>query len=386
MSRITLLVLVIAVCGCQATPSPSPRFGVAPLLDGQTLFGTDVPAADDTDVLGLSAGMLSFLETNVRGVGNDWIRLKRLLAGMGRGGFFDLDYDTDRTLTAAETFAAKRGNCLSFTNLFVALARASGLDARYQIVDVPPIWDSLDGWVILNSHIDVVVRGVHEGARGSAHLERDYLVDFNMADFQTAYPRRIVKDETAFALFYNNRGVEMMRAGDLRGAFANFKRAIASDSNESSVWVNLGALYSRQRQYAQAEAAYQRALAVDGSDRTAMSNLARIYDQIGDADRAGEYRRRIARYQNINPYYHYALAERAYAEADYPVALDEIDRAIALKKDDHRFFFLEALVHYEMGDVENARSSLTVAERLSDEDAIKRRYADKLAALGLRNG
>jgi hypothetical protein len=43
-------------------------------------------------------------------------------------------------------------------------------------------------------------------------------------------------------------------------------------------------------------------------------------------------------------------------------------------------------VQYKLGNIGDARSSLSVAERLSDEDAVKQRYASKLAALGLKNG
>jgi len=248
------------------------------------------------------------------------------------------------------------------------------------------MWDSIDGWVIRNGHIDVVLRGVRMGSPGPVVFRRDYVVDFNMADFQTSYPRRIVTDRTAFALFYSNRGVEALRAGDVRTAFANFKLAIAKDPRESSVWVNLGALYARQGRYDSARGAYEHALLVEPSDKSAMTNLAKLYDVLGDPTNAAAYRTQIAHYESINPYYHYGLAERAYETADFDTALSEIKRAISLKADDHRFFFLEGLVQYKLGNIGGARSSLTVAERLSDEDAVKQRYASKLAALGLKNG
>src|SRR6187399_815490 len=42
---------------------------------------------------------------------------------------FGFAYDKDATLTAAEVFALRRGNCLAFTALFVGLARSVGIDA-----------------------------------------------------------------------------------------------------------------------------------------------------------------------------------------------------------------------------------------------------------------
>ncbi|HTO57913.1 MAG TPA: transglutaminase domain-containing protein, partial [Pseudomonadales bacterium] len=246
---IAMAIVSTAIAGCvQVAPTPATA-DFAPLLDGRALFGVDVAAADEVDVLGLSDDMRAFVAAN--GASQiEAVRVRRLMAGMQNSGYFDLTYENDRTLTAAQTFTARSGNCLSFTNLFVALARESELDAQYQVVDVPPMWDSIDGWVIRNGHIDVILRGVRSNSSaGPIMFRRDYVVDFNMADFQTAYPRRVVKDKTAFALFYNNRGVEALRAGDIRDAFANFKRALAKDPRESSVWVNLGAMYARQARY-----------------------------------------------------------------------------------------------------------------------------------------
>jgi len=384
--RAAIAVLFTALWGCASTAPPAGFVDHAPLLDGRALFGSDVPPADEVDVLGMSDEMRAFVAARVGNLQVDAMRMRRLMTGLQDGGFLDLTYDNERTLTAAQVFAARSGNCLSFTNLFVALARASKLDAQYQVVDVPPMWDAIGGWVILNGHIDVVLHGVRSGVPGPSVFRRDYVVDFNMADFQTAYPRRVVKDSTAFSFFYSNRGVEALRAGDLRTAFANFKLAIAKDPRQGGAWVNLGALYASQARYDYARLAYEQALGVKPSDKSAMTNLARLYDEIGEPGKAAQYRTRIAHYEAINPYYHYGLAESAYRAADYATALAEIKRAIEIKSDDHRFFFLEGLVHYRLGNLADARSSMSVAERLSDEDAVKQLYASKLAVLGLKNG
>ena len=358
----------------------------SPLLDGRELFGRTIPVAEEVDILGVSNEMRAFVDASGGDVPVDWVRLKRLLRGMADQGYLDLSYDTDRTLTAAETFRERRGNCLSFTNLFVALAREAHLDAQYEVIDVPPLWEAADGWVMLNSHINVIVHKVRLGVPEQPSVSRDYVVDFNTADYRGTFPRRLVSDRVAFALFYNNRGVEAMRAGNLESAFSNFKLAVDKTAAVASVWVNLGALYSRQRHYESARAAYETALTVDPNDKSALTNLARVYDELGNSELAAVYRQRIRLHENLNPYHHYTLAESAYQGGDYGDALREIRSAISLKRDDHRFYFLEGLIHYRLGDVSEARSSIAMAERLSDEDAVKQRYASKLAALGLKNG
>ncbi len=330
--------------------------------------------------------MHAFVDAHGRKVSVDWLRMKRLLKGMADLGYLSLEYDSGKTLTAAETFRQRSGNCLSFTNLFVALARAERLDAQFQLIDVPPIWDAADGWVMLNGHINVIVHNVRIGIPDQIGLSRDFVVDFNTPDYEGTYPRQPVDDRVAFALFYNNRGVEAMREGDMREAFANFKLAIGMSSRVAGAWVNLGALYSRQHLYESAKASYQRALEIDPDEKSAMTNLARVYAELGNEELAALYRRRVHLHENLNPYYHYALAEGAYRDGDYTIALNEIRRAISRKRDDHRFYFLEGLIHYRRGDVSDARSAITMAERVSSEEETKQRYASKLAALGLNRG
>lgn len=98
---------------------------------------TDSGPAEPADILALTPEMIAFLDRNVDRSRNQHAELKQLLHAVLQSGRFELVYD-DVTRTAEETFRDRRGNCLSFTNLFVALARNLGLDARFQEVEIPP--------------------------------------------------------------------------------------------------------------------------------------------------------------------------------------------------------------------------------------------------------
>ena len=74
------------------------------------------------------------------------------------------------TRTASDTFHDRQGNCLSFTMLFVALAREAGLTANYQSVQVQPTWAN-DGQVVIASHVNAVVR---------TGFGEETVVDFNI--------------------------------------------------------------------------------------------------------------------------------------------------------------------------------------------------------------
>jgi transglutaminase-like putative cysteine protease len=59
--------------------------------------------------------------------GDGGLRKLRILQATLFSADFDFAYDTQLTLTAAEAFATRRGNCLSFTSMFVAIARSAGI-------------------------------------------------------------------------------------------------------------------------------------------------------------------------------------------------------------------------------------------------------------------
>ena len=64
------------------------------------------------------------------------------------------DYQADGTFVAAETFARGRGNCLGYTNLFIALARDLGLNARYQLIESHPTFDVTSGYYLPTQVVD----------------------------------------------------------------------------------------------------------------------------------------------------------------------------------------------------------------------------------------
>ena len=123
-----------------------------------------------------------------------------------------------------------------------------------------------------------------------------------------------------------------------------------------------------------AEAAYLQALGVSGDDEVAMSNLVNVYERRGDTARAALFRDRVMRHRNQNPYYHYFLARKAYADQDYDAAIRNLKAAIRKKKNEDRFYFLMGMSFLKQGDPGAARRWLTRAERLAANDAEKREY------------
>jgi Flp pilus assembly protein TadD len=373
-SRAVLVCLLTLGLSCASVPRNPDHAGITldELLRGAPLgvAGESPPLVGDKDVLAVSPQMQAFLDAHVTTTGGA-ARLRQLGFAIIQDPTFKLEYD-ETTRTAAETFRTRRGNCLSFSNLFVALARRLGLDVRFQEVDIPPDWSFRNDVFVLNRHVNVLVNLGMEGERA---------VDFNMTDFRASYDRRTISDARARAHFYNNMAVEHMQAGDTASALAYFRKAIEDDPLFSSAWTNLGILYLRKGHADYAEAAYLQALRADKGDLVAMSNLASLYEQQGDQEAAARYRDRVRDHRQRNPYYRFQLAREAFLAHDYDTAIGHLKYAISQKKNEDQFCFLLGLSYMKKGDEEAARQWMSRAEEMAATDALKSRYSSKIDRL-----
>jgi len=329
------------------------------LLAGDVLGPSVVAAA--APVISIDAAralddeMLEFAH-RVGGIHNMSVQVEQLLDAMKRRGLFSLEYNDAATHTVSETFHERRGNCLSFTMLFVELARSVGLRVRFQLVDVPPRWNHDSDLVVIANHVNAVIE---------SRFEHDLVVDFNTMDFRGNYPTRVIGDDYAAALYYTNLGAEALVKRDFGSGLAFLREALRFNSEIPGPWVNLGVLYGRLGRFDYAEAAYLRALEVDPGDRSAVSNLVGVYTALGDKARADEYREQARRYREANPYYHYSQAQTALAEMRLGDALNELRRAIRLKDDDQEFYSLQGEAFAALGRDADAAKSLERARAVA---------------------
>ena len=336
--------------------------------------GTVSPLVNPHDILELSSEMIAFLDEHVNRSGSQNERLAHLIRAIIGGDRFVLSYD-DSTRTAEETFRDRRGNCVSFTNMFVAMARNLGLNADFQEVEIPPDWSVSGDTYLLSKHVNAVValKGRHPR-----------VVDFNIADYDSDNEMRIIDDARARAHFYNNLGVEHLLAGDTQQAYAYLRQSLVEDLTFSSAWVNLGILHRREGYVDLAEAAYLTALDYQASDLLAMSNLASLYQQEGLEEAAAHYLSEVQIHRLRNPYYRYQLANEAFNEGDYESAIENLKVAIRKRSEDDRFFYLLSLSYLMSGDAGQAQIWMKKAEEVASQGADQEKYHDKLDLLRSR--
>lgn len=376
-AAVAVLAAVLAAC---AAPVPSLVQETGAKISADDIVNAS-PLAIETaaidlsgvDMLSVSPAMKSFIDEHVNRDARQADRLAQLLTSVVLGDRFVLAYD-DSTRTAASTFENRRGNCISFTNMFIAMARDLGLDAKYQEVEIPPDWSMSGQTFLISEHVNVLVEVSNALGR---------VVDFNSYDIvvDVEHDSVVISDARARAHFFNNIGVERMLEGDIAMAFANLRQAVREDRSFASPWVNLGILYRREGYPVHAEVAYLEALVHDRDNLMAMSNLANLYEEQGRSEEAQYYLSRVREHRMGNPFYRYRLASVAFDEGDYKSAIKNLKYAIRQKNDEDQFYYLLSLSYLMAGDRPQAQRWMKQAEDVAKATEDRQRYSRKLDLL-----
>ncbi len=377
--HIALIATTLFATACVA-PGPTTTttdIDEAALLSGAALFGAPIDTSQirDPGIFEVDDEMRAFIAEHVDSARASRERTRRLLRGMVQSGLMSLDYNDATTKTARQTFHDRVGNCISFTALFVALAREADLEVTFQTVEIPPIWYSDSNLVVLNNHVNALVKHNFSGR---------VVVDFNVTELKGDYETREVSDEYALALYYNNVAMDALRAGDQERSFRLLKKSIETYSDIAANWANLGVIYSRNGRDDYAIEAHLKALDLDKEHRPSMANLASLYQAKGDLETAESYRRQVRRYQDLNPYFHYSHALAAYGNGDLENASLRLERAMHLTDTEHKFYRLQGLIAAQQGDTELALSSIKKARSLAVYSDARRMYETKIQLLSSR--
>lgn len=272
-----------------------------------------------------------------------------------------LEYNVHATHTVAETYANRRGNCLSFTLMFIVLAREAGLDAYAQEADQVLAWmeEGRDDLVYHAGHVNVGVR----------IWQRRFVVDFDRTIVAAVKPRPIT-DQRLLAHVYNNRAAEQMVAGDLEGARQLLGQAFGLEPRFLPALNNYGVLHARAKNISAAEQAYATALALQPDHIPTLTNLALLYRQSGELSKALLYEKKRAESLFRDPYYHYARGLQHEKGDDIESALHAYTQALRLNNKEPRFFLAVARLLQRLGDEQGAARALERARLLSKEHAV----------------
>jgi Flp pilus assembly protein TadD len=281
----------------------------------------------------------------------------------------DISYGNLETKTATETFETRSGNCLSFTILFVAMARHVGLDAHFQEVGEILSWDRRGDVAVSNRHMFAEV----ETAEGSSRI------DFLPGVEKRYRSVRRIDEARVLAHYYSNLGAEALTVEEFERAMEMFAQAIETDGTLAAAWVNMGVAQRRLGRLADAEASYLRALELNQREISAVSNLISLYQATGHHRLAAPYMKRIRKYQRSNPFFQFRQALDAAEAGNLRAARRRLKKAIRLMPED--VMFRVELGHLQMraGRPRGAARSLRKALKLATDEAQRERIEGLLA-------
>lgn len=284
-----------------------------------------------------------------------------------------LEYHDDATQTVEEAFLNRRVNCLTYTLVFLALAREAGLDAYPQEIDETLSWQQRGDIVYRTNHVNAAVRS---GAQR-------YVVDVGSSFVIGRRPAHAISENRLLAQYYNNRAAQLMFQHDLPSALAHADLAIELDPTYPNTWSNTGVLRLHSGDVAGAERAYATALSLAPEHSSALFNLVALYKRSGDHEREAQVRRRLDKVQSKDPFHQFLLAMQLEQQGDYPRAIKLYQRAIRQHGDEHRFYHGLARTYAQMGNSARARRALQRAlDLVPDKDqAVRAQYRSMLEDL-----
>ncbi|MBU8977906.1 tetratricopeptide repeat protein [Lysobacter sp. MMG2] len=300
-------------------------------------------------------------------------RLERLSSLMYTPEGLGMTYRETANLTVAQAYESRTANCLTFTLLFLALAREAGIDATPQEIEQILGFRQADGTLYLSNHVNALVRV--QGRRYIADVAGDLIIARDR-------PKPITQ-QRLIAHYYNNLAVERLSAGDYAAAQSLLRTALELDPDYAAYWSNAGVVHLRSGDARAAEQAYRKALALDPDNVNALFNLAGLATRTGDSTLEREYRQRLANLQRNDPFHHFMQAVNAQNAGDLTRAIRHYRRAVALQPEEHRFHSALANAYLEQGRTQLAIRSLARAQALSDGDT-RAAYRDRIDALRAR--
>ncbi len=240
---------------------------------------------------------------------------------------FSVSYDRLSNKTAQEVFREGKGNCLAYSNLFVGMARAVGLDAVYAHVSYTER---------VTREAEIIVNSSHITAAVMYGTER-ILIDFTATPERKYVGFEVIDDLEAIASFYNNQGflygyfteTEDVGFDPLEKELEMYRLALEILPSFGRARNNLGVALRRRGRVDEAIEQYQMAVAHDPKHAEALSNLGTAYHYQGRTEEALEAYRRAAENAGPNGYIHNLLGLMYLRLARYPEAIKQFRKALS---------------------------------------------------------
>ena len=342
-------VLVLAA-GCATTA------GVHPTPTDQWIEQARAEGLILEPPLRVSPQMRNLIQDKVGYAGTEKARLMKVVRFVSDGDGLLFQYQTQSSLSAEKAAVAKRGDCMAYANLLVALARSMDVPVRFvRITQLPVTWEA-GGRFFESSHMAVAM------GRNAA-WDQAVIVDFG--NVHTA-PWRFslyddVSDEEAFVLFQNNIAVQKMLAGDVTTAERMLRFLHQVSPRIPEVPNNLSLVLLQAGKDREALDLLEASVEQFPRFRPLFANAVQAARRVGDEDLAKTLEARGRELLEDEPAWNFNEGMRSYHARAYSAAALRFEKALSADPDNVRLIAWSARAHLAAG---NLRRGLEQVERI----------------------
>ncbi len=348
--QLAVAVVLVLASGC-ATTGAAQRTPTDAWIDEARTEGLVLESP-----LRITPQIRSLVREKVGYAGTEKSRLLKVVRFMAESDGLAFQYQTQSSLTAEKAFAARRGDCMSYANLLVALARSLDVPVRFvRITQLPVTWEA-GGRFFESSHMAVALGR-------NASWDQAVIVDFG--NVHTS-PWRFslyddVSDEEAFVLFHNNVAVQRMLGGDMKHAEEILRFFHVHSPRTPEVPNNLSLVLLQDGKDREALDLLEASVEQFPRFRPLFANAVQAAHRIGDEDLAKTLEARGRELLQDEPAWNFNEGMRSYHARAYSTAALRFEKALSADPDNVRLLAWSARAHLAAG---NLRRGLEQVERI----------------------
>ncbi|MBV7537261.1 tetratricopeptide repeat protein [Duganella sp. sic0402] len=352
----------------------------------QQLFrdSTFQPAAEPIDtsqVFALTPAMRDYVRNNLGAAPGKDVRLV-LFDALYRRDKLQLEYDDAITRTAAETFEARAGNCLSLAIMTATLARELEMPVIFQQVQLDEVWSRAGNLYFASNHVNLALGRQRSNRNPYTAYTMDeantLTVDFIPIPPKSRETAKPLEEHTVLAMFLNNRAAELLAAGKVDEAYWAARKAATVDPLFLNAYNTLGVIYQHHGDQDAAEQVLRYAHTQAPDNTIFLSNLAQTLENQNKLDEAAVLRVRLAKLEPYPPFYFFNQGQAAVQLGDYARARKLFERELERVPDYHELHFWLSVVNYHLGNLRAADNYMALAKKNSTTRSAERVYAAKL--------
>lgn len=373
--RSGLLIIICSLVSACATSRLGPLNADGMLFDN--LFTAPSAPVIAEDAIKISEPMRDFARTKIPRYSahvNLSDTRRALIDALYVKGELRLEYFSDVTRSASESFTAKSGNCLSLVLLTAAMAKELKLPYHYQMVVNPTDWNQSGNFFMSIGHVNIVLENIPKEFELNTWVAEAMVVDFLEPNKAATLESVQIEENTILAMYLNNRAVETLLQGKVNDAYWYVRESLHQDDHFLNAYLTLGVIYRTIHRSDLAESVLERIARYYPDNTSLLNDQILVLKDLGRVSETVELKRRLAKLDQERPWSYFIEAQSEFNAGRYDHAKRLYEMELARDPDHHEFEYGLALVYIKLNDAQNAITHLQRAIELCPNKALRDMY------------